>query len=457
MTRLSLCLIARDEEGMLPGCLASVAGVVDEVVVIDTGSKDGTRRIARERGARVAQVPWNDDFSAPRNAALQLATGEFVLVLDADERLAPGSGPPLRAALEHATFDCGMIRLHNASRVDAPPAEVVAGRARLGPPMPLPRVLRRTPDLRYTGVVHESVSDWVAARGMRIATLDVDVIHLGAIPEVRAQRGKSDRNLTLLRRRCELEPGSITPFAYLALELISHGALAEAAEVVERGWALLDTQPANISVLRLAVARGIVAVETDAPERVLETMGRAERTEGAQPDFFHLRGRALVLLALRAAGAERQRVLAGAESAFWGALALAGRESLRQYVAGASSWASWNGIGEVKLYLDRPVDALVAFGEALSQCPENPEAGLGEVEALSRTQPAQALARVERLLDGRPDGWLLAGAAARALGAIDDARGLVAQAMARRHNKFRSPRRAGLLALMASELGVRFD
>ncbi len=71
MSRLSLCLIARDEEEMLPGCLASVAGVVDEVVVMDTGSKDDTLRIARERGARVAQVPWSDDFSASRNAALR--------------------------------------------------------------------------------------------------------------------------------------------------------------------------------------------------------------------------------------------------------------------------------------------------------------------------------------------------------------------------------------------------
>ncbi len=241
------------------------------------------------------------------------------------------------------------------------------------------------------------------------------------------------------------------------MELISCRELAAAGEVVERGWALVDSQPADISVLRLAVARAIVAVETDAPERVLQSVERAERAEGPQPDLFHLRGRALVLLALRTAGAERRRALAGAEAAFRAAIAMAGREPLREYVAGASSWASWTGIGEVMLCLDRPADALVAFGEALVQSPQSHEAGLGEVEAMLHARPAQALARVERLLDCSPDGWVLADAAARSVGAVGDARALVRQALARRANKFRSSRRAGLLARMASELGVRLD
>ena len=457
MTRLSLCLIARDEEEMLPACLASVAGAVDEIVVVDTGSRDATARIAQEAGARVAHLPWSDDFSAPRNAALDLATGEFVLVLDADERLAPGSGARLREAVQGAAFDCGMVRLHEASRLDAPPADVVGGRARLGPPTRLPRVLRHAPDLRYTGVVHESASDWLAARGMRLAELDADVIHLGAVPDVRARRGKRERNLSLLRRRCGLEPGNISPFGYLALELISYGELAEAAEVVEHGWALLGSQPPDISVLRLAVARAIVAVELDEPERALEAVARAERAEGPGPDLCHLRGRALVLTALRRAGADEQRALAEAEASFRAALAFAAKDTLRQYVAGASSWASRNGIGEVLLCRGRHDDALRAFAEALAERPESPDGRLGEIECLLAVKPAEALARVEPLLDSSPDGWLLAGAAAIALGAASDARALVAQAAARRKNRFRSSRRTRLLSQVARQLDLRLE
>jgi tetratricopeptide (TPR) repeat protein len=454
MPLLSLCLIARDEEEMLPGCLASARDAVDEIVLVDTGSRDATLRIAREMGAHIAQVPWNDDFSAPRNAAFALATGDWVLVLDADERLAPGSGARLRASLAGSTFDCGMVRLHNASSLDAAPEDVVTGKARLGPPMPLPRVLRRAPDLRYTGVVHESVSDWLAARGTRTAPLDVDIVHLGAISEVRERRGKRDRNLTLLRRRCELEPGSITPLGYLALELISRGDLRDAKETVERGWALLDSQPGDISVLRLAVARAIVAVETSAPAVALDSVDRAVHAEGAQPDLLHLRGRALVLQALRADGSQRVGALLSAEAAFRAAISLAGRDGLRQYVAGASSWASWNGIGEVMLCLDRHAVARDAFGLALALCPGDKEAGLGEAEALLRADPGRALARVEHHLDARPDGWLLAGMAARALGATTDARALVSEAVTRMENGFRALRRATLLARVAKELGI---
>ncbi len=164
MAKVSLCLIARDEERLLPGCLSSVRGAVDQIVLVDTGSTDRTAAIAREAGALVVEQPWREDFSAPRNEALRHATGEFMLQLDCDERLAPGAGDAVRRAVRRAAFDVGMLPLHDASRLDAPVDEVLSGRARLGPPQRLPRLLRRTDDLRYHGLVHECVADWAALR-----------------------------------------------------------------------------------------------------------------------------------------------------------------------------------------------------------------------------------------------------------------------------------------------------
>jgi glycosyltransferase involved in cell wall biosynthesis len=85
--RLTLCLIAKDVELLLPGCLASVKGVVDEIVLVDTGSTDRTVAIAREAGAKVLFRPWDDDFAAPRNLAAGEATGDWILQLDPDEEL----------------------------------------------------------------------------------------------------------------------------------------------------------------------------------------------------------------------------------------------------------------------------------------------------------------------------------------------------------------------------------
>ena len=84
---LSLSMIVRDEEKSLPSCLESVQGFVDEIVILDTGSIDNTVGIAKSFGARVEKFMWTGDFAPARNAALQLVTGDWVLVLDADEQL----------------------------------------------------------------------------------------------------------------------------------------------------------------------------------------------------------------------------------------------------------------------------------------------------------------------------------------------------------------------------------
>ena len=84
---LSLSMIEKNEESMLPGCLESVKEVVDEIVIVDTGSSDRTKEIARSFGAKIIDFEWVNDFAAARNESLRNCTGEWILYLDADERL----------------------------------------------------------------------------------------------------------------------------------------------------------------------------------------------------------------------------------------------------------------------------------------------------------------------------------------------------------------------------------
>lgn len=199
--RISLCMIVRDEAELLPGCLASVRAAVDELVLLDTGSRDGTPELARAAGAQVAIRAWDDDFAAARNAALELAHGDWVLVLDADERLREPAAA--RAALQSFAArhpqTAGQLWLHN-----------------LGPEpsrAPLVRFFPRAPDWRYAGRIHERVLR-AGAEPARAPT-GAELEHLGYAPELVAARGKLARNARLL----ELELEGAPQDAYLWYQL----------------------------------------------------------------------------------------------------------------------------------------------------------------------------------------------------------------------------------------------
>src|SRR2546421_7974014 len=93
---VSLCVIVKNEEARLPTCLASAGDLVDEVIVVDTGSGDRTREIATGYGARVFDFSWVDDFSAARNESLRRATGDWIFWLDADDQLDEANRRKLR-------------------------------------------------------------------------------------------------------------------------------------------------------------------------------------------------------------------------------------------------------------------------------------------------------------------------------------------------------------------------
>ena len=86
--KISLCMIAKNEEKFIGQAIRSVASIVAEIILVDTGSTDRTIAIAKELGAKVFEQPWNDDFSTPRNFGISKASGDWILVLDADEVIA---------------------------------------------------------------------------------------------------------------------------------------------------------------------------------------------------------------------------------------------------------------------------------------------------------------------------------------------------------------------------------
>src|SRR5579859_2923905 len=145
--RLSLTMIVKNEAATLATCLASVAGIVDEIIVVDTGSTDGTQDIARQHGARVFDLPWPDSFAAARNESLRHARGQWLLWLDADEYFNEANRDKLRALLAQLPDDNAAYVLHQRSAAAGGSATLV-GQVRL---------FRNHSDIRWDYRVHEQI------------------------------------------------------------------------------------------------------------------------------------------------------------------------------------------------------------------------------------------------------------------------------------------------------------
>lgn len=200
---LSVCLITRDEAHNLPGLMESVRGLAQEVVVVDTGSLDGTPDLARALGARVICSPWKDDFSEARNVALEAAQSPWILSMDADQQLDVAAGPVLKAALNRQ--DCAAqlvtIRLLGPANLDGSQNVVRC--------LPSLRLFRRDPRIRYRGRVHEDVADSLIDMGnSHWPDSGITLTDHGYMEEG-ARRQKLGRNLALLRQAVAEQPTAL--------------------------------------------------------------------------------------------------------------------------------------------------------------------------------------------------------------------------------------------------------
>lgn len=201
---LSACMIVKDEEKALPGCLDSLRQVVDEIVVYDTGSTDSTIEIARRAGARVIEGYWDDDFGRARNASLEHCRGEWVLWIDADEHFVCGNIPLLREKLREAGPESGL----DALAVDI--NNIGDDGSRHGNAHRALRLFRRDVCCWY-GSLHEQV-DIRRELGRKIQVsplVGARLDHYGYTSQVMNERGKLDRNLRMAE--AELRSGLVEP------------------------------------------------------------------------------------------------------------------------------------------------------------------------------------------------------------------------------------------------------
>ncbi|HEX5557086.1 MAG TPA: glycosyltransferase [Gaiellales bacterium] len=230
---LSLCMIVKDEEEMLPGCLEPLRGVVDEMIVVDTGSTDRTVEIAESYGATVVHFPWNGSFADARNASIEAASGDWLIYLDADEHMEADDARHLRALLGR-TWREGFYLVETNYTGGSDAGSAVTHMAL--------RVWRNRPQYRFAGRIHEQKTHTMPTYlPERFETARIRVRHYGYLNQRIAAKDKSRRNIQLLEQEAQ---ESRTPFTdyNLGSEYIVLGDHAAARLHLDRSWAALREQ-----------------------------------------------------------------------------------------------------------------------------------------------------------------------------------------------------------------------
>jgi GT2 family glycosyltransferase/2-polyprenyl-3-methyl-5-hydroxy-6-metoxy-1,4-benzoquinol methylase/tetratricopeptide (TPR) repeat protein len=224
MVRLSLCMIVRDNEAIIEDCLASIKPWVDEMIVIDTGSRDETPKVAERLGARVYRFPWCDDFSAARNESLKYARGEWIFWMDSDDTIDHQNGRKLRQLVDnpHDPSILGYVmQVHCPTSGNDGITDVTA--------VDHVKLFRNHPDIRFECRIHEQVLPAIRRCGGEVEFTDIFVLHSGSDQTAEGQAKKYERDFHLLELELKEKPDH--PFALFNLGM-THADAAQHTDAI---------------------------------------------------------------------------------------------------------------------------------------------------------------------------------------------------------------------------------
>ncbi|HBW38560.1 glycosyltransferase family 2 protein [Desulfosporosinus sp. BICA1-9] len=227
--RISLTMIVRNESVYLADCLESVKSEVDEIVIVDTGSTDDTISIARRYTPNVYSFPWNNDFSAARNFAIEHASGDWILALDADEEI-QFQGPKSLHALLDREKDKEAFLLPLLNPVSDSTGEYNT--------FYVLRLFRNNGGYQYVGMIHEQVS---LPDQQKVGLAKGPILKHKSLP-LKIRHQKRIRNLNLLKKASQEDPHNPFLHYYLGVEWLMLGKPAYALPFLQKAYFSLSDE-----------------------------------------------------------------------------------------------------------------------------------------------------------------------------------------------------------------------
>lgn len=270
---LSVAMIVKDEAALLSECLESVRAIAGEICVVDTGSRDGTLDIARKFGAKTGAFAWCNDFAAARNASLGLCTGDWILVIDADERLTPLDCTKIQSSTAGPRDCCYRIMTRNYTNevsvsefhacVHGEPA--ARGFAGWFPSWKI-RLFPNHAGACYRGKVHELVRHSLEEKGIRVLSSDAVIHHYPLLRDPERLREKQRRYLELGQEKLRGCPSDANAHAELGRQYAEMGDYGHAAGAYREA---VRIEPENAEYLKELGSVLYLAGRADAARQAL--------------------------------------------------------------------------------------------------------------------------------------------------------------------------------------------
>lgn len=233
---ISLCMIVRNEEQWLQQCIDSVKGLVSELIIVDTGSTDKTKDIAKQNGAKVFDFAWGNDFAAARNFSISKASCNWVLWIDADEAIAKKDHDTIKKLIAEAQFPLIVLEQRHYTndtknplfkKIDSRYTEEAKGFAGYIPTLTT-RLFKNKIGLHFDGVVHETLDKSMQKLGLKFLRTDIPIHHYRNMKSDAMMKTKNEKYDKLLEEKEKNDPKDIKTLHDLAITHLQKGDLKTA-------------------------------------------------------------------------------------------------------------------------------------------------------------------------------------------------------------------------------------
>jgi glycosyltransferase involved in cell wall biosynthesis len=275
MLPISACLIVKDEELVLEKCLNSINNKVKEIILVDTGSIDSTKEIARKFNAKIYQYNWTNDFSKARNFSLKYASQPWILWIDADEELVELNSCSLEKAINTKNVNAYRFQVKNLLGSISNTQDIVFNRSI--------RLFKNNQNIFFSGKIHETLDGSLNNPGQIRDHHSIQIVHYGYLKEIKESKNKTARNIKLLSQILLKEPMNGFHNFNMGMEYFTCGDFKKALTFFERS--INHTSPNQLYFPRLIRNFVVSMIELN---YLTESLKACEKFLSVLPDYADL-------------------------------------------------------------------------------------------------------------------------------------------------------------------------